>query len=58
MKKCSLSEDINQCQFFERKTKLCHNRNMCSYQEDENEGIINNHGYVRKERWYEKYYKK
>ena len=57
MKKCSLSEDINRCQFFDKKTKTCNNPNKCSFQNKGNEDITNPHGYVRKERWYEKYHK-
>ena len=56
VKKCILPEDINECRYFVRCNKLCCKVNKCSYQEIEEENIKPNQ-YVRKERWYEKYYK-
>lgn len=53
--KCGLDEDINKCKFYDKENRDCHNPNKCSYQEVNN---ISNPGYIRKERWYEKYYKR
>ena len=50
--KCTFAEDINSCQYFVRKTKECTNKAVCSYQDERIKSE-----YVRKERWYEKYYK-
>lgn len=54
--KCTFDEDINECPFYDKKTKLCSNNNKCSFQESSSSS--NQEKYVRKERWYEKYYKK
>ena len=31
MKKCSLAEDINECQYFDKKNKECNNPGKCSF---------------------------
>lgn len=60
MKKCKLDKSVNKCEFFEKNCR-CNNANKCSFQEVEPEDVedatVGNNGYVRKERWYEKYYK-
>ena len=53
--KCGLSEDINKCPFYDKNSKSCNNKDKCSFQDT---GNINNNEYVRKERWYEKYYRR
>lgn len=57
VKKCSLAENINECQYFDKKSKGCNNSGKCSFQIDNEETIANEHGYIREERWYEKYHK-
>ena len=57
MKKCSLAEDINECQYFDKKNKECNNPGKCSFQEDVVEESLNHQEYIREERWYEKYHK-
>ena len=52
--KCDLDKDINECPFFVRDTEECKSNNKCSYQGNAEQSTK----YVRKERWYEKYYKK
>ncbi len=53
--KCSLAEDINNCPFCDKRTVSCNNEKHCTYQYEEHK---EKNPYVRKERWYEKYYKK
>lgn len=52
---CTLSEDINQCEFFIRNECRCTNPGICTFQQDPEQ--IKQPAYVRTERWYEKYYK-
>lgn len=54
--KCTLPADINQCRFYNKDNMECSNDNECSFQESEEENILTK-GYIREERWYEKYYK-
>lgn len=57
--RCMLSKDINNCPFYNSEEALCTNENSsCSFRvtDDKGQSIIKNH-YVRKPRWYEKYYK-
>lgn len=53
--KCTLSEDINKCPFCNKEKMECHNEHECTFQGKEEEK--KSAGYVRKERWYEKYYR-
>lgn len=61
MKKCKLDVSVNKCEFFVTVSCECQNTNKCSFQEVEPEDVedvtVGNNGYVRKERWYEKYYR-
>ena len=52
---CTLDSEVNTCPFFEKDGSICTNRDRgCGFrQTDQTEG-----SYVRKERWYEKYYRK
>ena len=52
--KCELEAEINNCPFYIKSTHLCANENPCSFQEKKD----TQKEYIRKERWYEKYYKK
>ncbi len=54
---CTLNEDINQCDFFDRETGACHNENPCNMVERkiETNSVKQNE---RKEKWYDKYYRK
>ena len=54
--KCYLDKDINKCPYFLQKEQECISKSKCSFQEKIDPKI--DCGYVRKERWYEKYYKK
>lgn len=54
--KCTLVTDINKCQYFNKETQECNNDEKCSFQRKDEEKNVT--GYVRKERWYEKYYRK
>lgn len=54
--KCFLDKDINKCPYFLQAEEECISKSKCSFQEKINPKIDT--GYVRKERWYEKYYKK
>ena len=49
----TFEKDINTCPFLNLLTEECSNEKKCSYQEQPKP----NDKYVRKERWYEKYYK-
>lgn len=53
--KCTLSIEVNNCPFCDRNKMECSNEKSCAFQVDEN--IPTKNKYVRKERWYEKYYK-
>ena len=53
--KCYLDKDINKCPYFLQKEQECISKSKCSFQEKIDPKI--DCGYVRKERWYEKYYK-
>ena len=54
--KCNLAEDINQCPFYHREDKKCSKDGKCSFQLVEEKKSTNS--YIRKERWYEKYYRR
>ena len=54
--KCELSLDINSCPFFNITNRECKNNDKCSFQECGEEK--SKEKYTRKERWYEKYYRK
>ena len=47
--------------YFFGRDLICNNSNKCSFQEvdleDVEDIIVKKNGYIRKERWYEKYYK-
>lgn len=51
---CGLSIEINHCPYFDKTKTECHYKEKCSYQERPEKNMP----YVRKERWYEKYYRK
>ena len=53
----TLSADINNCPFCDKDSMLCKNENKCAFKQEKIEDNISPDGYVRKERWYEKYYK-
>lgn len=53
MKKCTLDKEINTCPFFDTPTENCNNLENCSMQQKEE---TKKHEYIRKPRWYEKYY--
>lgn len=55
MYKCELDKDINKCPYY-IEDGHCNNESKCSFQKEEVEEVRNQ--YVRKERWYEQYYKK
>lgn len=52
--KCELEPAINNCPFYIKSSRTCTNESVCSFQEKKN----TQKQYIRKERWYEKYYKK
>ncbi len=52
--RCTLESDINSCPHFQKENSLCKYKEKCSYQFVP----IEKEPYVRKERWYEKFYKK
>lgn len=54
--KCSLSLEINNCPFCNKEQMECGNMSSCAFQVAESEK--QKEKYIRKERWYEKYYKK
>lgn len=54
--KCSLDKDINKCPYFLLVEQECTSKSTCSFQEKSNSEI--KCGYIRKKRWYEKYYEK
>ena len=53
--KCLLDKDINKCQYFLIIEQKCISKSKCSLQEKIDSKTDN--GYIRKERWYENYYK-
>lgn len=58
MKICLLPKENNKCRFFDKEKMECHNKVVgCGFQKIEKINDKNASGYVRKERWYEKYYK-
>lgn len=56
MVRCTLAEDINECEHYDREKKLCKYTTRCSFQEHDTDMPCK--APKRKERWYEKYYKK
>lgn len=54
--KCSLKKDVNNCPFYLVDTLGCENSKKCSFQENEEQEVKRE--FVRKPRWYERYYKK
>lgn len=55
MTKCGLSKDINTCPFCDKDKMECNDiARKCAFREEDK--CVDK--YVRKERWYEKYYKK
>lgn len=54
--KCSLDKDINKCPYFLQAEEECISKTKCSFKEKIDPKTGNE--YIRKERWYEKYYKK
>lgn len=57
---CTLEEDINSCQFFQREKGLCNGNPQCGFcvcEKEEEQKVSYNYKYVREPRWYEKYYK-
>lgn len=52
---CTLDANINTCPFYDKEKLICKNSSPCSF--GKNEEDISNNQYVRKERWYEKYYR-
>ena len=58
MKLCLLSKDINNCPFCDKDKMECHNDVAeCGFQKCEEVKTEDTMGYIRKERWYETYYK-
>ena len=55
--KCLLEEDINRCAYYDKERQNCKgNIRECGMYDKYADNPINR--YVRKPRWYEKYYKK
>lgn len=54
MFKCELDKELNKCPYYN--DGFCKNEDKCSFQKRENTEV--RHSYVRKERWYEQYYKR
>lgn len=52
---CTLEEDINSCPYYDKESSECRNNDPCSFSIQSGEETSK---YVRKERWYEKYYDK
>lgn len=53
--KCKLEVEANECPFCDKDKMECKNKRSCSFQES---GVVpEKEKYIRKERWYEKYYK-
>lgn len=57
---CTMDADLRQCQLLDQTRKYCAGENVkCSFCEVEQKNNPQNpKGYVRQERWYEKYYRK
>jgi hypothetical protein len=55
MYECELPKEVNQCPHY-TEDGYCNNENKCSFQKEDVKEVKNQ--YVRKERWYEQYYKK
>lgn len=55
--KCTLSIEVNTCPFCDKDKMECNNEKSCAFQERKDNAIKTKEGYVRKERWYEKYYR-
>ena len=53
--KCNLPADINQCPHYLTETQECKKEGACSFQQQSVSKPRSQ--YIRKERWYEKYYK-
>lgn len=53
---CTLEEDINRCAQYDRENGICRTNNTkCAFCKENVSDSPS--GYVRKPRWYEKYYK-
>lgn len=52
---CTLDANINTCPFYGRDNAVCNSESPCSFWKKEED--ISKSQYVRKERWYEKYYR-
>lgn len=50
---CTMDQDINSCPYYNKLTNSCFYDKKCSFQKVEEL----TQKYIRKERWYEKYYK-
>ena len=57
MIQCTLPQDINLCPHYDKPNSSCNNPSNCSFQENVQEDMMPYNGYVRQERWYEKYYR-
>lgn len=56
MVKCTLAKDINKCPFCNKEIMECTKSDIkCGFRREDEP--VGNSDYVRKERWYEKYYK-
>lgn len=51
--KCTLEKDINKCPHYNPETEECNRQEPCSFGQTREQPT-----FVRKERWYEKYYDK
>ena len=51
---CTLDRDINNCPYYDPETSSCKKEDPCNFGEKK-DGKAST--YVRKKRWYEKYYK-
>lgn len=57
--RCNLAKEVNTCQFCDLENMICNNaeaNNQCAFKLSEEE--VETNKYIRKERWYEKYYRK
>lgn len=54
--KCALAKDVNECPYYNKEDEECSNEGNCSFKAS-GEGQVREK-YIRKERWYEKYYRK
>lgn len=55
---CTLDYEINKCPYFNKNDFSCNNEKSCSYKNVDLNRDKRQNTYIRKERWYEKYYKK